>query len=759
MSTTINNSIFQTFREGKYFDYLLKINDEYEFKLHKDILVKKSCYFRAMFNKSFKENNDLTITDKFIKLEKRHFDIIFDYIYGCELRLNEYSYTELYCIYSIASQFVIDDLTEAIQKFVTTQISEGINLYDEINDSFDLFLERIIFYYMLLENTPAKKYVYTLLAACKNVVNEMTGEENEKMTRYIKFNDAMKKLLLPETYLEFASNWRQNITMDNIINNKDINNCIMLDVFEYIDLIYQAGTPTITKFANPTFIRQSPLEMGDKIFRDKADFIQDFVNKYSYGIPSLITKYWVNIIIAGGSVSRLINSALAKRVIPLNADVDIFIFGKTLEERQAACEYLVREVFEKNFPGKCWYTIKRAVMTITIVGIPRQFQIVCTSAQTSYQILTSFDLTHVQYCYQDGRVLATPDAILSHMYMTTLIKKNSIFASRLYKSLLDGFKMIFPKTYNVFIWNGEKSEKFKFSELEHLTMEYLKTCKNTLTELKKYCHLTETMSEEEIKNELISAFCIVSDQITNLPNEALLKLQIKNNFVGDMMLNYGNTDNIMDYKNIDLNKIQFGELSDANKPIRSIPISYTANGNDGIRVTSPLIPFPSHSFNKIISDHALGRFKKKYVIYPVFADKDNNPEYIRWYNFWGGFDDLVKKLAKTKWFENVTEDMFQCPSKHRYNYGKFDNTSMKMYLTTKNYESIDCLFVDTYGNIICNHIDAFHRAKYMEAVVKVNRIWSTGFKYGYCLTIEKIILHNTTDDDITDDDSTQFKLN
>ena len=146
--------------------------------------------------------------------------------------------------------------------------------------------------------------------------------------------------------------------------------------------------------------------------------------------------------------------------MPQNADVDIFIFGKTLEVRQATCEYLVREVFEKNFPGKCWYTIKRAVMTVTVQGIPRQFQIICTSAKTNYQIIDNFDLTHVQMFYQNGNIYATPDAILSHIYMTSLVKKNSIFGSRIYKTMIDGFKMIFPKSYNVFIWNGVKSEKF-----------------------------------------------------------------------------------------------------------------------------------------------------------------------------------------------------------------------------------------------------------------------------------------------------------
>lgn len=749
--------ILQTFRtEGKYSDYPLKVNGEFDFKLHKDIISKKSEYFRSMFNKNFQESTELEVTDKYIGLEKRHFDLVFDYLYGIELKLNEYSYTDLYCIYTIASRFVVESLTETIQKFITTQLSEGMNMYDEINDNFDLFLERIIFYYLLLENTPNKRFVYTLLSACKNFVNEMTDEENEKMNKYIEFNQAMKKILTPETYLEFASNWRQNITMENILNNKKVGECMMLDVFEFGNATYQAGIPSVTRFANPTLIRQSPLEMGDLVFRDRDSFMKDFVDTFSFGVPRLITKYWENIIISGGSVARSVNTALVQRQSPPSSDVDIFVFGKTLEDRKATCEYLVNEVFEKNFPGKCWYTIKRAVMTVTVVGIPRQFQIICTSAQTGYQIMNNFDLTHVQFYYQDGRVLATPDAILSHIYMTTMIKKNSIFASRVYKSLVDGFKMIFPKTYNIFIWNGEKSEKFKFADLGRLTMDYLRTCKNTESESKKFFHPDSTLSTDEIKQGLINAFSIVPEQLTNSPSEALGKLQIRNNFVGDMMLNYGNNDNIMDYKNITLDRVGFGQVNNG-KPrahVNSIPISYAGN-NDGIRVSSPLIPFPTHSFSSIIGDYGRGRLKQRYVIYPVFEDKENNPEFLRWCNFWTGFGNVVKDSAlanRVEWFgpdgvvtpEN-NDNMFQNPFKHRYTGLK--NTSMKLYLTTKNYDSIDCLFVDTFGNIICNHIDAFNRAKYMEAVIKVNRVWITKFKYGYSFTVEKIILHYNVDPD------------
>lgn len=752
--TTVD-AIFQTFREGKYFDYPLKINDTFDFKLHKDIISKKSGYFQGMFNNNCKESTELEINDKFIELEKQHFDIVFDHLYGAELRLNEYSYTDLYCIYVIASRLVVDTLTAAIQKFITTQLSEGMNMYDEINDNFDLFLERVIFYYLLLENTPNKRYVYTLLSACKNFINEMTcgDEPNGKMSKYIEFNRAMKKILAPEMYLEFASNWRQNITMENIINNAAVGECLTLNVFEFGDIIWQAGNPTVARFAEPTLIRQSPFTMGDRIFQDSKSFNRDFM-AFSFGIPQLITKFWKNIIISGGSVAKLINTALAQKPVQPNSDLDIFIFGKTLEERKAACEYLVNDVFEKNFPGKCWYTIKRAVMTVTITGIPRQFQIVCTSAQTEYQIVNNFDMTHVQYYYQDGRVLATPDAILSHMFMTTLIKKNSIFASRVYKSLMDGFKMIFPKVYNIFIWNGEKSEKFKFSEIDKLTLDHLKTCKNTISESKKYFHPTTDAQAEEIKQGLINAFNIVPEQLTTNPDEALGKLQIRNNFVGDMMLNYGNTDNIMDYKNIAFDHINFGPLNNGKERshLNSIPISYNGN-DDGIRVSSPLIKFPTHSFGQIITDYGNSRLKQKYVVYPVFEDKENNPEFLRWCNFWTEFGNLVKKTALAnyqEWFGsnrgfNDFEAAFQNPFRHRYS--NYQNTSMKLYLTSKNYDAIDCIFVDSYGNIICNHIDAFSRAKYMEAIIKVNRIWITNYKYGYTFTVEKIILHYNVDPD------------
>lgn len=746
--------IFQTFRkEGKYSDYPLKVNNEFDFNLHRDIIAKKSQYFNGMFSGKFMVSNTIEITNRYIGLERWHFDTVFDFLYGKSLTLNEYSYTDLYCIYTIAEFLAVDALMQQIQIFVTNQLSGGMNMYDEINDNFNRFLERIIFYYLLLANTNNKRYVYTLLSACKNVINEMTEVENEKMTRYIEFNMAMKKILSPETYLDFAGNWKQNITLENIINNDKIRDCLLLNVFDFQELKYSIMAPGVQKFNEPTLIRNNNLSMGSRVFCTQSQFMEFFI-QFSYNIPLLIQQHWENICISGGSISRLINNSTRENALPPNADVDIFIYGKTLEERQATCEYLVREVFEKNFPGKCWYTIKRSVMTVTIQGVPRQFQIICTSAKTSYQIIDNFDLTHVQMFYQNGNIYATPDAILSHLYMTTLVKKNSIFASRIYKSLLDGFKMVFPKTFNVFIWNGEKSEKFKFADLQRLTMTYLSECKNTKDETSKFYHPATDASVDEVKTNLMASFKITPEQLTNSPQEALEKVQIRNNFIGDMMLNYGNTNNILDYKNINVPTITFGQVNGGQprKYINSAKIEYGGT-SDGIRFTSPMLPFPKLSFEQLIRDIAHGRLRQKYLVYVILDNMVNNPEYLRFYNF---CTDLNKRVSKNamehpEWFDpehpittENNENRFQNPFKHKY--ANMRNPSMKFYLTTKNYDSVDCLFVDTFGNIICNHNDAFNRAKYMEAVIKINRVWMTGaFKYGYSFVVEKIILHFDVD--------------
>jgi BTB/POZ domain len=742
--------IFQTFRkEGKYSDYPLQINNAFYFKLHRDIISKRSNFFKGMFNSGFQVSNAIEITNRYIGLEKWHFDVVFDYLYGKELPLNEYSYTDMYCIYTIAEYLAVDDLLLQIQTFITNKLSGGLNMYDEINDNFNLFLERIIFYYLLLANTNNKRYVYTLLSACKNVVNEMTETENEKMNRYIEFNIAMKKILPAETYLEFAGHWKQNITLENIINNSRVRECLLLNVFDFQDLMYSVMVPSVQRFNEPTLIKNNNFTLGSRIFCTQEEFMRSFM-EFTYNIPTLITKYWDNICISGGSIARLLNNSIRENPMPSNADVDIFIFGKTLEERQATCNYLVAEVFEKNFPGKCWYTIKRAVMTVTVQGIPRQFQIICTSAKTNYQIVDNFDLTHVQMLYQNGNVYATPDAILSHLYMTSLIKKNSIFASRLHKALLDGFKLVFPKIYNVFIWNGEKSEKFKFSDLQRLTMTYLAECKNTKDENSKFYHPTTDTPADIVTANLLTAFKITPEQLTNNPQEALSKVQIRNNFIGDMMLNYGNTNNILDYKNINIPGITFGVLNGGQprKHINSVQIAYGGT-SDGIRFTSPMLPFPKQSFDLVTKDINTNHLRNKYIVYVILDNMVNNPEYLRFYNFCTEFNNHVIQAAIShpEWFETTqpittgnNDARFQNPFKHKY--ANMRNPSMKFYLTTKNFDSVDCLFVDTYGNIIFNHTEAFSRAKLMEAVIKINRIWLTGaFKYGYSFVIEKIILH------------------
>jgi len=750
MSIT-DDPIFRTFRqEAKYADYELQVNNEFTFKLHKDIIQKRSQYFAAMFNDNgLQSSNIVEIQNQYISLEQHHFDVVFDYLYGKQLKLNEYNYTDLYCIYTVAEFLVVEELTQQIQNFITTQLNEGMNIYDEINDNFDQFLQRIIFYYLLLSNTQSKRYVYTLLSACKNVVNEITPQANDKMSKYIAFNKAMRKILDPITYLEFAGNWRQNITLTNLVSNAEIGECLLLDIADYQDLKFMPGTPIVPRFAVPTLVRDSPLQMGDPIFRQPEQFRQDFVHDFAHGIPDLISEEaWNNIIISGGSITKFANYGLAEMATLPNSDVDIFVFGKSVEERQKICEYLVNDVFEANFPGQCRYTIKRSVMTVTIIDVPRQFQIICTSAGSGYQIVSSFDLTHVQFVYQNGKVLATPDAILSHYFMTTLIKKNSIFASRIYKTLKMGFKVIFPKTYTVFIWNGEKSEKFKIHELDKITMNYLAKCPNTKKELAKYFHPTSKMTEKEITLGLLDAFQIVPEQLTADPVEAMSKLEVRNNFVGNMMLNYGNTDNIMDYKNIKIQDIGFGPLNMDGKRRNYLNFAKLEYGglHDGIRIASPLLPFPKHSFTSIANDFATHRLRKKYTLFPVFEDFDDNPEYTRFHNFITDLNNHVKKYMQTHYGEVLLltpekcDQMFVHPLKHRYM--NMNDPSMKLTLTTQNYDAINCLFVDEYGNIICNQVEAFNQAKYMTAIMKVNKIWMSPFKFGYNFTVEKIVLHS-----------------
>ena len=88
MSNTVVDDIFQTFREeGQYADYPLEVNGEHKFKLHKAIISKQSKYFNSMFNNSkFEVNNQLTVENQYITLEQCHFDVVFDYLYGKQLK-------------------------------------------------------------------------------------------------------------------------------------------------------------------------------------------------------------------------------------------------------------------------------------------------------------------------------------------------------------------------------------------------------------------------------------------------------------------------------------------------------------------------------------------------------------------------------------------------------------------------------------------------------------------------------------------------
>ncbi len=108
-------------------------------------------------------------------------------------------------------------------------------------------------------------------------------------------------------------------------------------------------------------------------------------------------------VIAGGSVTRILsanyNSSHAKQ-----SDIDIFIYGASFDARARAFERVL-DWFKMELPkvgARVYYAVRGSVTTIYISDVPRKFQIVSGSYSTPYDVISRFDLAHVQW-FTDGK--------------------------------------------------------------------------------------------------------------------------------------------------------------------------------------------------------------------------------------------------------------------------------------------------------------------------------------------------------------------
>jgi hypothetical protein len=151
-----------------------------------------------------------------------------------------------------------------------------------------------------------------------------------------------------------------------------------------------------------------------------------------------------SVIFAGGATAKF----LGVDYDPKNArqsDVDIFIIGKTFDERNTSFKRVL-SWFETYTPGKrsnVFYATRGSVTTIYIRGIQRKYQIISSNSSNIFETIGRFDLTHIQWGMFGGQFYGTPEAMIAmREKLTRFSNTRRLKAYRMVKAMHCGYDVL-----------------------------------------------------------------------------------------------------------------------------------------------------------------------------------------------------------------------------------------------------------------------------------------------------------------------------
>jgi len=222
----------------------------------------------------------------------------------------------------------------------------------------------------------------------------------------------------------------------------------------------------------PTPITGDPTIVCEDIFMERWQEIScGMLNKspnvnYEGDFPSDIC------VIAGGCITRILNPNFKNSN---NFDIDIFVIGNSRAERTNN----MRKVVEWFEGPDTYYSINGSVVSVFIIGCPRVFQIISNDKTTPYDVVSTFDASHLQWLIYKGRVFGTAAAFDALRHMTTVPSNAGRFRKeRFVKALYNGFNIAYGISH-------ENLEEFNISHLIE-NPENNPALKNVIADFFKY---------------------------------------------------------------------------------------------------------------------------------------------------------------------------------------------------------------------------------------------------------------------------------
>lgn len=175
----------------------------------------------------------------------------------------------------------------------------------------------------------------------------------------------------------------------------------------------------------------TPLYKNGELVVVSHEQFQNKLREFSYG---LLTDFnWNNVFLAGGSLFRLLSPKFSN-LIPDTSDLDLFIYGANHTERKQTLERIMK-YFTNKYNNDVFFVLheQKALIDVYVRGISRHIQLICNEANSIIEIIELFDCSHVQLCYLNNKLYATPSALKSIKLQMNI--GNSMSTHRIHKAL------------------------------------------------------------------------------------------------------------------------------------------------------------------------------------------------------------------------------------------------------------------------------------------------------------------------------------
>ncbi|QYB17407.1 hypothetical protein PV-S19_0043 [Pacmanvirus S19] len=175
------------------------------------------------------------------------------------------------------------------------------------------------------------------------------------------------------------------------------------------------------------------------------------LNEFTYGLlekplnPAVNKPFpFENVAFAGGAAAKILGSSYNRRNAR-QSDADLFIFAKTYEERSKIFQQVIDwfKTFDPKLKtSRTYYALRGSVTTVYIKDIARKFQIISINSSNPYEIVSRFDLSHIQWCVLNGQFFGTPEACKAmREKVTKCINTRHLKTNRMVKALHCGYSI------------------------------------------------------------------------------------------------------------------------------------------------------------------------------------------------------------------------------------------------------------------------------------------------------------------------------